>query len=36
MRQVYLAAAPFILLMLATAALIFAVPAIATWLPSYL
>jgi tripartite ATP-independent transporter DctM subunit len=36
MRQIYLAAAPFILLMLLTVALLFAVPGIATWLPGLL
>jgi tripartite ATP-independent transporter DctM subunit len=35
MRQIYLAAAPFILLMMVTVALIFAFPAIATWLPGF-
>jgi TRAP-type C4-dicarboxylate transport system permease large subunit len=36
MRQVYLAAAPFIGLELLTVAILFIAPSIATWLPSYL
>jgi TRAP-type mannitol/chloroaromatic compound transport system permease large subunit len=35
MRHVYLAAAPFVGLELLTAAIIFLVPGIATWLPSF-
>src|SRR5690606_21378432 len=36
MRQVYMAAAPFIGLELLTVAILFIAPWIATWLPSYL
>ncbi len=36
MRQIYAAAAPFILLMVLTAALLFVFPGLATWLPGFL
>ena len=36
MRQIYLAVTPYVMMSLAVLALIFAVPAVATWLPSVL
>ncbi len=36
MRQIYLAAMPYVVMSLAVLVLIFSIPAVATWLPSLL